>query len=149
MPEINNNTDKPTPKLSKLDKNIIAATNLLEDPTKSAIANHVVDLGGAKHIQTVYKRLKQKDYLTRELQEVRSHNLERIQREHVPKALIKLKKQLNNKDDRVQLSAINTTLKYGMGEMINTPAPGVSIGAIQNAQILIQGAISSSSGAKD
>ncbi len=132
-------------KLSTLDKNIISATKALDNPTKSSIANHVVQLGGAKHIQTVYKRLKQKDYLRLELAEVRRHNLERIQREHVPKALIKLKKQLNNKNDSVQMRAINTTLKYGMGEMINAPESGVAIGTITNAQIIIE----ANSGRKD
>ena len=138
MPNTDQKPTKDLPKLSTLDKNIIAATKLLDNPTKSNIANHVVELGATKHIQSVYRRLKQKDYLNRELQEVRAHNLESIQRQHVPKALRKLNSILTqNKDKKLQLQAVNTTLKYGMGEMVNVPTPGVSIGAINVASLNI------------
>lgn len=138
LPLTPENPDENKPQLNKLDKHILTAATSLDNPTRAAIANHVVDLGGAKHTQSVYRRLQQKDYLRMELAEIRRHNLETIQRTHVPKALIKLKKQLNNTDDSVQMRAINTTLKYGMGEIVNAPEQGISIGSIQNAQIIIE-----------
>ena len=102
IPETNKNIpnipQKPI-KLSTLDKNILAATKVLDNPTKSNIANYVVELGGAKHIQTVYNRLKKRDYLQAELSQIEDYHAQQLQREDYPLARKRLNKALSDKDE--------------------------------------------------
>ena len=130
-------------KLSKIDKAAILIAKDKPHLNNSQLGKEIVKLGISKNHKSLTDRWYKNDYLRRELTEVRNKNLSTVQREHVPKALKKLGKQLNNSDDKIQLQAINTTLKYGMGEIINAPAQGVPMVAIQNAQFIIEGDITS------
>jgi seryl-tRNA synthetase len=135
-------SNKSTPKFSKIDKAAILIAK--DNPTLNnhQIAKKVMDLGISKDRKSVHNRWYKNDYLRREITEVRNRNLSELQRKHVPKALKKLNKLLNEKEDKkLQLQAVNTTLKYGMGEIINAPSPGISVGAIENAQIFVNSAL--------
>ena len=123
---------------SNYDETAILIASQYPELSNNQIGKKIKDLGLAKNHKTIHDRWRKSDYLRREITEVRNHNIQEIQREHVPKALKKLKKQLNNKNDNIQMRAINMSLKYGMGEMVNAPEGGVAIHTIENAQIIIE-----------
>jgi hypothetical protein len=141
--QVSTNTSvRSYPNLSKYDELAIQVLKSNPDFTREQIGKELVRLGVSKSKKTIHTRWFRNDYLRRELTEVRNHNLQEIQRKLVPKSLIKLRKQLGNSDDKIQMAAINTTLKYGMGEMVNAPPQQVNLIQIQQAAIGISADIS-------
>ena len=125
---------------SKLDLNILSATKALDNPTKASISKHVVALGGAKHIQTVYKRLKLKDYLRAEIQSVRDNNREYLDRIIVPDALKVTRKAIRNKDltEKEKLPYVKLAMDKSFGETHHHTAPQqVNIKNIESIQVAI------------
>ena len=142
-PENNQNTTT-TPEIpeniSKLDRNILSATKALDNPTKSNIANHVVSLGGAAHIQTVYKRLKLKDYLHAEIGTIRDHNRQLLDRTIVPDALKVMHKAIKSKvlDEKAKLPYVKLAVDKSFGDIHHVEQPSViNIKSINNAQFVI------------
>ena len=131
------NTSEPTNKPSKYDQLAILIAKDNPEWNNSKIGKEIVRLGGSINPKTIHDKWFKSDYLRREIQEVRDRNTSEIQRRLVPKSIIKLKKQLNNKDDKHQLTAIGLTLKYGMGEMVNTAPQQVNIKNIESIQVAI------------
>ena len=154
-PNISNqdtNKRKTPPKLSKLDKNILTATKALTNPTKANIARHVVELGGAKHIQTVYKRLKQKDYLRGELQAVEQYEYESLHREDLPLARKRARKAIKNKDlnDKEVFPYVKLIYDKAYGEVHKTVGQsGISIDTIESIQIMVNADVSRNLGHDD
>jgi hypothetical protein len=129
-------------KPSRYDELAILVAKENPELNNSQIGKEIVRLGGSINPKTIHDKWYKSDYLRRELTEVRDKNASEIQRRLVPKSIIKLGKQLNNQDDKIQLAAINTTLKYGMGEMVNAPPQQVNLIQIQQAAIGISADIS-------
>lgn len=141
-----NDFDKETnTKFSKLDNAIITAIKANPEANRAEIAKIVKGLGAAKHIQTVYVRLKKKDYLQKEFSEIKKYHDEYLQREQLPIAAKVVTKALKNKELKESAKYPYVKLVYdkAYGETHNVAhQSGVSIGAIQNAQIIIQSDLS-------
>jgi len=111
-----------------------------------------VKLGAAKHIQSVYNRLKKKDYLQRELAEIQAAKYEHLERIQVPLAAKVVDKALKDKELNLKDKMPFVKLVYdkSFGELHRNVSEGsVNIGAIKNAQIIIQGALNRNSDADD
>ena len=143
-PNNDNLIQESPPKLSKLDKNIISATKALTNPTKSNIANHVVELGGAKHIQTVYKRLRAKDYLQGGIQDIETFHNEFLQRELAPLALRNIKKVYKDKSlapkERFSYDKLIADKMYGE-KHVHTGRQQVNIGSVERIQVMINNSL--------
>ena len=110
-----------------------------------------MDLGGAKHIQTVYKRLKQKDYLQRDLPEIEKYEQEVLHREDLPLARKVARKALKNKEmnEKEKFPYVKLVYDKAYGETHrNVSTPGVSIESIQIASVNILADIRSPGGAE-
>ena len=141
-----NKPEKPI-KLSKLDNAILTTIKANNTSSKSEIAHGVVGLGVTNHIQSVYNRLKQKDYLQAEIQRIRDYNRQHLDREIVPIALKQVKKVIKSKTltaDEIKLYKakepfIKLAIDKSFGDIHHTEAPQVvNIESIQNAQFLIK-----------
>ena len=128
---------KTSKKPSKYDQAAILVAK--DNPTlnNEQIGKKLVSLGISKNPKTIHDKWMKSDYLRREITEVRNQNLAEIQRKLVPKSIKKLNKLLHTDDDKLRLQAVNTTLKYGMGEPINTGTTGINIEHIDKIQIAI------------
>lgn len=124
-------------KLSNYDELAIQVCKNNPELSNEQIGKELVRLGVSKNPKTMHTRWYRNDYLKREITEVRNHNLSEIQRKIVPKSLKKLSKLVGDDDKKIQMQAINTTLKYGMGEMVNMPGVGINIGHIEKIQVAI------------
>ena len=137
-------TQKPTQKpikLSKLDKAILTTLKAHPNLNKAQLAKAVVDLGVTAHIHSVYNRLKKKDYLQREMTEIENHLQEQLVREDYPLARKRLVKALKDKDitHKEALPYVKLVYDKTHGEKyINKSPEVVHIGAIKNAQFVIQ-----------
>jgi hypothetical protein len=136
------NTPVTSQNLSKYDELAIQVKTLNPDFSREQIGKELVRLGVSKCKKTIHTRWLRNDYLRRGLTEVNDKNVSDIQRKLVPKSIRKLNKRLDDDDTKVQMAAINTTLKYGMGEMINAPPQTVNIVQIKQAAIGISADIS-------
>jgi len=143
-----NPNDKPF-KPAKYDQAAILVAKSYPELNNEQIGKKLVELGVSKNPKTIHDKWNKSDYLRRELTEVRNKNISEIQRKHVPKALKKLNSILTQSNDKkLQLQAVNTTLKYGMGEALQTPTAGVSIQAINIASVNILADIRNPGGAE-
>jgi len=132
------------PELSKLDKNIITVAKTMKDPTKAAVARKVVELGGANHIQTVYRRMTQKDYLHRDILTVRDYNREYLDRKLMPQAIKIAEKALKDKemDKKAQFPYVKLAFDKSLGDTVHHKGREmVSIGAIDRIQVLVGSAL--------
>ena len=139
-PDAPKEPEKPK-KLSKMDRAIITAIKANPDISRAQLANTVVDLGAAKHIQSVYGRLKKRDYLNAELVQIENYHAQQLQREDYPLARKRLNKALKDKDITHKEALPYVKLVYDKvhGEKHFNQAPQViHIDAINNAQFLIK-----------
>ena len=139
--------EKPK-KLSKMDKAIITAIKANPDTSRAQLANTVVGLGAAKHIQSVYGRLKKKDYLNAELSQIEDFHAQQLQREDYPLARTRLRKALNDKDKTTGEYVLSHKEAFPMIKLVYDKVHGekhfnqapqvVNIESINNAQFNIK-----------
>ena len=132
--------EKPK-KMSKMDMAMVTAIKAEPGMTKAQLANRVVSLGAAKHIQSVYGRLKKRDYLNAELSQIEDFHAQQLQREDYPLARKRLNKALKDNDITHKEALPYVKLVYDKvhGEKHFNQAPQViHIDAINNAQFLIK-----------
>jgi len=134
---------------STLDPAILTAIKAYPNASKSQIANIVKDMGVTNHIQSVYNRLKKKDYLNKEIAEIETQHHQQLVREDYPLARKRLAKALKDKDLTHKEAFPFVKLAYDKvhGETFkNAPSAGIPMVAIQNAQIIVQGDIKQGGG---
>lgn len=132
-------TKKPI-KLSKLDQGILTVMHANPESSRAEIVNQVVDLGLAKHKPTVYNRLRKRDYLQAELQQIENFHAQQLQREDYPLARKRLNKALKDKEITHKEALPYVKLVYDKvhGEKHFNQAPQViHIDSINNAQLII------------
>ena len=155
QPELNNKADIPESKLnlpdipkniSKIDNAVLSTIRLNPLATNGQIASNVVALGASKYPENVYRRIAQKDYLKREIDLIRNHNRQRLDREIVPDALKYMHKAIKLKtlsdEDKALYKAkepyIGLAIKHSFGEIRHIEQPQViNIESINNAQFNI------------
>ena len=149
IPETNKNIpnipQKPI-KLSKLDQGILTVMHANPEANRTEIVNKTYDLGLVKHKQTVYNRLKKRDYLQAELSQIEDYHAQQLQREDYPLARKRLNKALSDKDEtgayvlshKEAFPMIKLVYDKVHGEKHFNQAPQVvHIDAINNAQFNI------------
>ena len=128
-------------KLSKIDKAIITVIKSEPDINKAQLANRIVALGITKHIQSVYNRLKKKDYLQAELSQIEDFHAQQLQREDYPLARKRLNKALKDSEltHKEALPYVKLVYDKVHGEKHFNQAPQViHIDSINNAQFNIK-----------
>ena len=144
IPEsIQNTSDIPKIDLkpSKLDKAIVTVIKSDPDITKAQLANRIVALGITKHVQSVYNRLKKKDYLQAELSQIEDYHAQQLQREDYPLARKRLNKALKDPElsHKEAFPMIKLVYDKVHGEKHFNQAPQVvNIESINNAQFNIK-----------
>ena len=132
--------EKPK-KMSKMDMAIVTAIKAEPGITKAQLANRVVSLGAAQHIQSVYGRLKKKDYLQAELSQIEDYHAQQLQREDYPLARKRLNKALKDPElsHKEAFPMIKLVYDKVHGEKHFNQAPQVvNIESINNAQFNIK-----------
>ena len=132
--------EKPK-KMSKMDMAIVTAIKAEPGITKAQLANRVVSLGAAQHIQSVYGRLKKKDYLQAELSQIEDFHAQQLQREDYPLARKRLNKALKDSEltHKEALPYVKLVYDKVHGEKHFNQAPQViHIDSINNAQFNIK-----------
>ena len=138
-------------KLSKLDEGILTVMRANPEANRTDIVNKTYALGLTKHKQTVYNRLKKKDYLNAELSKIEDFHAQQLQREDYPLARKRLRKALNDKDKdgeyvlshKEAFPMIKLVYDKVHGEKHFNQAPQVvNIESINNAQFNIKADVS-------
>ena len=143
---IPNNLEYPK-KPSKIDKAIVTVIKSEPNITKAQLANRIVALGITKHVQSVYNRLKKKDYLNAELSKIEDFHAQQLQREDYPLARTRLRKALNDKDKTTGEYVLSHKEAFPMIKLVYDKVHGekhfnqapqvVNIESINNAQFNI------------
>ena len=138
MPKNALKTDKPN---DIIDKAFVSLKT--ENPNLNV--NQIAEkLKASKIIRsnaTLYKRYNNSDYLRREFSEVEKQQIEQLHREEYPLARKRVRKALKNKDldDKSAFPYVKLVYDKVYGEKTrNNSEPGIQIGAIQNAQFIIE-----------
>ena len=133
-------------KRSKMDNAILTVLQAEPSVTSSQLVNKVVQLGGAKHTTSVYKRLAKKDYLRAEIHAIRDNNRQFLDRIVVPDALNVMRKAIrsNELDEKGKLPYVKLAIDKSFGDIHHVEQPSViHIDSINNAQFNIASDISS------
>ena len=134
--------DKEALKTAVINDAILTAVAHNPNATNKAIGRHVRDTGLIGNENQIYVKLRKSDYLTREIDAIRAHNRETLERTVVPLALSVTHKALKSKDiplkDKQPWASM--ALKQGMGsEPGESTAP--SMINIDKMQVIIQQAL--------
>jgi len=133
---------KKRPDLSKTDAKIMELVK--QDPMASnyEIGKQLNKLGVSKSDHAVYNRLKQSQYLSREIDQIRQANFEMMSREVVPEALKIHKRVLKNKgipdEKKKDWVALAEKAEFGTDELKRPPQPQPQVNLIAIQQIIQQ-----------
>ena len=97
MTETSQNTTNKAPEYDPIDRQIINIVTAEPDINNTTIANKLVNIGTYKTIDGLFKRLSRKDYLSRDIEQIRANHREQISRELMPEALKVTRKALKDK----------------------------------------------------
>ena len=146
IPETELNLPEIPKNISKIDNAVLSTIRLNPLATNGQIASNVVALGASKYPENVYRRIAQKDYLKREIDLIRNHNRQRLDREIVPDALKYMHKAIRLKhlseEDKALYKAKEPYIKMAVdksfGEIRHIEQPQVvNIESINSAQFNI------------
>ena len=98
MPDKDTTPANNTPEYDQIDKAIVNIATADPTLTNNAIANRLINIGLANTHTTVYHRLTRRDYLRRDIEQIRANHREQISRELMPLALKVTRKALKSKD---------------------------------------------------
>jgi hypothetical protein len=144
MSEIDQNIPNNTPKPTKLDKAIDLVVSQDPGMPKGEIANRVIDIGAAKHKESVFRRLRKRDYKHGEISTIRDYNRQYLDRLIVPKALKVMDKAIKADDisDKDKYPYVKLAIDKSFGEIRHNEQPQVvRIDSINKAQILVKNII--------
>ena len=136
---------KKSVKLSTLDEGILTVMRANPEANRTDIVNKTYALGLVKHKQTVYNRLKKKDYLNAELSKIEDFHAQQLQREDYPLARKRLNKALKDQEltHKEALPYVKLVYDKVHGEKHFNQAPQVvNIESINNAQFNIKADVS-------
>ena len=97
MPDKDTTPANNQPKPDEIDQAIIHAVTLHPDSATNDIANKLIRAGTINSRDVVYKRLLKRDYLSRDIEQIRANHREQISRELMPEALKVTRKALKDK----------------------------------------------------
>jgi len=97
MPDKDTTPANNTPEYDQIDKAIVNIATADPTLTNNAIANRLINIGLANTHTTVYHRLTRRDYLSRDIEQIRANHREQISRELMPEALKVTRKALKDK----------------------------------------------------
>lgn len=101
------------------------------------IGKQAKDLNIIGHENTIYKRLRESDYLSAEIEKVRANNQEFIDRKILPKALKMHEKVLVDNKKTPENAKEWVFQAERMGLQDNTPVEPVSLVNIESIQVLV------------
>ena len=140
MPNTKIKNGKKTGATSTLDPAILTVKKAFPEADKAQLAKICKQIGATNHVQSVYNRLKKKDYLNMELSELENQLRQQLVRDTYPLAVKRATKALKNKDldDKAAFPYVKLAYDKVHGETYrNVSQPGISIDSIQNAQIIV------------
>lgn len=141
MPETDQNIQEPSKNVSKIDKAIDLVVSQNPGMPKGQIANEVIALGSAKHKESVFRKLRKRDYKVGEIGTIRDYNRQYLDRIIVPDALKVMKNAIKSKDLPIKDKQpwVKLAVDKSFGEIRHTEQPQVvHIDAINNAQFVIK-----------
>jgi len=133
---------KKRPKITVADAKILQMVKA--DPNKSnyQIGKELKQMGVSKSDHAVYTRLKNSQYLTREIGRIRQANFEKMSREVVPLALGIHKRVLKNKaipdEKKKDWVALAEKVEFGTDELKRPPQPVQQVNLIAIQQIIAE-----------
>jgi hypothetical protein len=137
---------KKTGPVDRLTTAILTKVKAAPGSTRADIARHCVQIGAAKHLPTVYNKLRKSEYLRAEIQKIRDANRQYLDRLVVPDALKVMHKAIKSKelsdDERKLLKAKEMYVKLAVdksfGEIRHSETPSaVNIANIERLQVAI------------
>lgn len=134
------NTPETKPPHDEIDKAICNIVRVHPEATDSEVTRKLNNTGIVISHQAVYHRLKKRDYLRRDIEEIRQNHREQISRELMPLALKATKKALKDKSlslkDKHQY--VNTVIKSDLGDQGANDKPAtINIEQLENLQIIM------------
>ena len=97
MTETNQNTTIKDPIPDDIDKAICNIVQVNPEATPNEISRRLNNTGTIISHQAIYHRLKKRDYLRRDIEQIRANHREQISRELMPEALKVTRKALKDK----------------------------------------------------
>ena len=97
MPDKDTTPANNTPEYDQIDKAICNIVQVNPEITTNQIAQRLRNTGTIISHQAIYHRLKKRDYLSRDIDQIRANHREQISRELMPEALKVTRKALKDK----------------------------------------------------
>ena len=128
------------PKLDHIDQAILQAATVSPNLPINAIANNLIRTGIVNSRDTVYKRLRNKDYLRGEFEKIQQNHREQFSRELMPLAIKKTRKALKTLDEKEAYPYVAMTVKTTLGDQgPAAPQTTINIGQMQVLQGIMRG----------
>lgn len=134
-------TTKNTPKYDETDQAILNIVTSDPNITTNQIGHRLLTIGQCTSTDTVYKRLRRKDYLRREVEEIRQNHREQISRELMPLALKVTRKALKSKDmsEKDKHPYVQMVVKSDLGDQGADGKPAtINIEHLERMQVLLK-----------
>lgn len=139
MPNKAQNTTETPQEPDDIDKAILKAASLQPNKPRHAIARNLVNAGVINNVQLVYDRLKRRDYLSREFEEIQQNHREAFSRELMPIAIKRTRKALKTLNDKDVFPYVQLTAKTTLGDHGSNPqAPTINIEHLERMQVLLK-----------
>jgi len=145
MPSKNNDKSadiapKKVKRLTKYDELAIQLVKSNPDLNNEQIGKEIVRLGASKNPKTIHHKWRVNDYLRAEIQAVRAHSREKLDRIMLPKALKVARKALDNNEltEKDKFRYVKLVVDKSFGDIVHTDQPQVvNVGTIEKMQVVI------------